>query len=244
MVKLLLTAPHTQTSLSQSCSQPGKSVSLSAPLSHVIVNCAGITRTENRGRRKDQGLCFGDKYSWSSVTTFTWSPFEARTAVTLPQPFPKVACSTTAPWDRLLQQDATGQWEALGPSSRGTRISVLIASTGSWTETSGYPTCALGQKPTPQGAGGASPSLLSSAAKVTMGGELSPACWAPGFKPVRQCLCSFTKSIQEFSQQRKHWHTGWLTSFLSFFLLSFFFFNWFFLQALSYNVLFHLIIAN
>lgn len=70
---------------------------------------------------------------------------------------------------------------------------------------------------------------------------------APGLKPVRQCLRSFTQSIQEFSQQRKHWHIAWLlNSFLSFFLLSFFFFNWvgFFLQALSCNVLFHLIIAN
>lgn len=97
-----------------SCSQTGLSLSLSAPLSHVIVNCWGVTGTEKRGRRKDQGLCFGDKYSWSSVTTFTWSPFEARTAVTLPQPFPEVAHSTTAPWDRLLQQDETPPVESSG----------------------------------------------------------------------------------------------------------------------------------
>lgn len=187
---------------------------------------------QRNGEEKDQGLCFGDKYSGSSVTTFTWSPFEARTAVTLPQPFPEVAGSTTAPWDRLLQQDETPTVKALVPLPEGGgapcslpapgagQCSVLVLQVRSWPH---------------RGWGSASLSSLLCSKGDVGGGSVGTAVPSlaeppsPGFKPVRQCLCSFTNSIQEFSQQRKHWHTGWLlNSFLSFFLLSFFFFNWFF----------------
>lgn len=60
-----------------------------------------------------------------------------------------------------------------------------------------------------RGLGEVSPSLLSSAAKVTQvvtaGGELSPALLshrAPGFKPVRQSLRSFTNSSQKFVSRK------------------------------------------
>lgn len=67
------------------------------------------------------------------------------------------------------------------------------------------------------------------------------------FNPVRQFLSSFPNSIQEFSQQRKGWRIGWsLNPFLSFLLPGWVVLSFFisFLQALSYTVLFHLIIAN
>lgn len=128
------------------------------------------------------------------------------------------------------------QWKALGSSSRGSRSSMLITSTGSWTGLSGLTHLRFGSEADRTGSqGGTPPSLLSSAAEVTQvvaaGGEPSPVLLshrAPGLKPVRQCLRSFSNSIQEFSQQRKHWHTGWsLNSFLlssEFFLLINFFF--------------------
>ena len=143
----------------------------------------GLLAERNGEGERTRAFVLVINISWSSVATFTWSPYARKNSSNSSTAFPK-GCSqrysslgpaAVAGWDIL--------WKALVLLCRGSRTFMLINSTGSWTSKDALwvtHLCFGSGADSTGGQEGTSPFLLSSAAKVTWvaavgGGELYPA---------------------------------------------------------------------
>lgn len=106
MVKLLLTAPHTQTYISWAAVRWLICFSVSSSLSHFIVNCAVLLVERNGEGESIRAFVLMINISWSSVATFTW--YTHKNSSNSPTAFPK-GCSlhysslgpaAVASWDK------------------------------------------------------------------------------------------------------------------------------------------------
>lgn len=180
MLKLLLTAPHTQTYLSQAAVKLAN-LFCHQFFSYAIVNCVGLL--VERNGEGERIIFIGDKYLMEQCGYLHLITIHA-------QEQQYIFCSLSQRMLAALQLLRTGccsrlrhvLWKALVLLSRGLSSFTLINSTGSWTSKNALWVTYLcfGSEADPTGSQEGTSPFLSSAAKVTWvvaagGGELHPA---------------------------------------------------------------------
>lgn len=200
MVKLLLTAPHTQTYLSRVAVRWLICFSVSSSLSHFIVNCAVLLVERNGEGESIRAFVLMINISWSSVATFTWLPYTCKNSSNSPTAFPK-GCSlhysslgpaAVAGWDKNC-----GKVRLYFPEDRVALCSLTAPEAIQAKMLSEKPTCASCQKLSPHGVRRELPPFFSRVQRSDANGgsgrgELCPAsvkhgvlAWPAEYRTVR-----------------------------------------------------------